>query len=126
MSSFVDDKGDMLMTMPNAILTGIYYRAEAQKICGPKAGDKEPFGADNDANIWKGDLVHIYHPMITGKKWFLIDRDMMENALFWYNARIPTIQTETDFDSEVQKYKTVGRWSYGWDRWEWIAGSTYD
>jgi len=126
MADFKDDKGDMLFTMPNILLTGIHYRAEAQKICGSKAGDKEPFSADNDANIWKGDLVHIYHPMITGKKWFLIDRDLMENALYWYNAMIPDIRTEVDFDTSVQKFKTVGMWSYGFSNWTWIYGNTYD
>lgn len=122
MSDFRDDKGDMLMTTPNVLLTGIYYRDEAQKICGPKAGDKEPGTAENDANIYK-DLTHIYHPMITGKKWFLIDRDLMEAALNWYNARIPVIESDGDFDTEVQKFKVVGMWSYGFDDWSWIAGS---
>jgi hypothetical protein len=119
MANFRDDKGDMLFTTPNILLTGIYYRAEAMKICGT---DKEPFTAENDINVFK-DLTHIYHPMITGKKWFLIDRDMMLNYLYWYNARKAVIQTDGDFDTEVQKFKVVGMWSYGWDFWAWIAGS---
>lgn len=126
MSDFRDDKGDMSFIMPNVLLTGIYYRAEALKICGPKAGDKEPFTAENDANIWKGDLVHIYHPLITGKKWFLIDKDRMTNFLYWYNARVPVIETDGDFDTEIQKFKVVGMWSYGWDHWDWIYGCNAD
>jgi hypothetical protein len=122
MSEFTDDKGDMLMTMPTILLTGIQYNAEAEKICGPTAGDKEPFSAENDTNLYKG-LKHVYHPLITGKKWFLIDKDMMENALYWYNARKANIETETDFDTEVQKFKVISMFSYGWTNWTWVAGS---
>jgi hypothetical protein len=123
MLEFTDDHGDMLFTQPNILLTGIYYREEAMKICGSNLpNEKEPFTADNDANIYQ-DLTHIYHPMITGKKWFLIDQNLMEDALNWYNARVPAIATEQDFDTEVQKYKVVGMWSYGWDDWSFIAGS---
>ena len=125
MSNFRDDKGDQLFGTPNILLTGIGYRAEAQKICGPRAGDREPFTADNDANLYKDGLTHIFHPMIQGKKWFLIDKDLMDNSLFWYNARIPTIETEVDFDTEMQKYKTIGMWSYGFTNWTWIVGSNY-
>lgn len=122
-SDFRDDNGDMLFATPNILLTGIYYREEAAKICGPSAGNKEPFTGENDANVYKGELIHIYHPMITGKKWFLIDGDLMKNFLYWYNARKPVIKTATDFDTEVQKFKVVGMWSYGWDHFAWIAGS---
>jgi hypothetical protein len=122
MVDYRDDKGDLLMVMPNVILTGNYYRAEALKICGPKASKLEPGIADNDANIYS-DLIHIYNPLITGKKWFLIDKDMMNEMLNWYNRRIPKLKTEEDFDTEVQKYACIGRWSYGFDSWPWISGS---
>lgn len=122
MTQFKDDKGDLMFCMPNVLLTGIEYREEALKICGPSAGDKEPFTADNDANIYR-DLTYIYHPLITGKKWFLIDSGLMANYLYWYNARIPKIATDGDFDTEVMKFKVVGMWSYGFDSWQWIAGS---
>jgi len=122
MLDFKDDQGDMTFTMPNILLTGIQYRAEALKICGPQAQDKEPFSADNDANIFKGDLKPIFHPLITGKKWFLLDGRRMQNRLYWYNARVPVIETDGDFDTEVQKFKTVGLWSYGFDAWDFVYG----
>jgi hypothetical protein len=50
------------------------------KICGPKASKLEPFTAENDANIYKDELTYVYHPLITGKKWFLIDRDRMQTS----------------------------------------------
>ena len=125
MSDFRDDKGDIVMATPNVLITGIYYNAEAEKICGPNAGSKEPGTAENDANIYSG-LRHIYHPMITGKKWFLADKDLMDEYLNWYNARVPSIKTEVDFDTEVQKYATIGMWSYGFDNWQFIAGSSAD
>lgn len=122
MLEFKDDKGDLSFTMPTILLTGIHYRAEALKICGPNAGDKEPFTAENDANIFKDGLVHVFHPLITGKKWFLIDGQRMANRLYWYNARKPVIETDGDFDTEVQKFKVVGMWSYGFDSWDFIYG----
>lgn len=123
MSDFRDDKGDQLFVTPTILLTGIQYREEAQKICGPSAGDKEPFTAENDANVYKSELTHIYHPMITGKKWFLIDGEMMKAYLYWYNARKAVIETDGDFDTEVMKFKVVSMFSYGWDFWAFVAGS---
>lgn len=122
MLEFRDDRGDLSFTMPTILLTGIHYREEAAKICGPKAGNNEPFTAENDANIYKDDLVHIFHPLITGKKWFLIDGQRMANRLYWYFARKPVIETDGDFDTEVQKFKVVGMWSYGFDSWDWVYG----
>lgn len=126
MCKFTDDNGDQTFIMPRVLLTGIDYREEAMKICGPKASVLEPFTAENDANIYKDDLTYIFHPMITGKKWFLIDPDRKNNFLNWYDARKPVIQTDGDFDTEVMKNKVVGMWSYGWDHWDWIAGSVAD
>jgi hypothetical protein len=125
MLKFTDDNGDKLMCQPSILLTGIDYREEGLKICGPKSKNAEPFTADNDPNIWD-DLTYMFHPLIEGKKWFLIDRELMEDALNWYNRRIPTIASSNDFDTEVQKFKVVGRWSYGFDDWSWIAGSCAD
>lgn len=122
MSMFKDDRGDLSFVMPNVLLTGIEYREEALKICGPQAGDKEPFTAENDANIYKGDLTYIYHPLITGKKWFLIDRDRMLNYLYWYNARNPMPVTDRDFNTEIMSFAVIGMFSYGWDHWDWIFG----
>lgn len=123
MLDFRDDTGNQTFIMPKILLTGIYYREQGAKICGPKASMKEPFTGDNDANIYQGDLMHMFHPLITGKKWFLIDPDRMENYLNWYTARKPVIETDGDFDSETMKFKVVGMWSYGYDHWDWIAGN---
>ena len=121
-----DDKGDLSFTMPTILLTGIEYDDEAEKICGPGAGDREPGTAENDSNTMKGRLTHIFHPLITGKKWFLIDGKRMKNRLYWYNARIPKIETDGDFDTEVQKFKVVGLWSYGYDSFDFLYGSSAD
>ena len=123
MLNFKDDKGDLSFTMPTILLTGITYNDEAEKICGPNAGDKEPDMADNDANIYKGRLTHIFHPLITGNKWFLIDGRRMNNRLYWYNARKPKIETDGDFDTETMKFKVVGMWSYGYDSWDFLYGN---
>lgn len=126
LSEMKDDRGDLLMAMPNVLITGIYYREQALKICGPKAGDKEAGTAENDANIYKGDITYIYNPLITGKKWFVADKDLMSEMLNWYNARTPAIKTEVDFDTEIQKYACIAMFSYGWDDFKWVVGSSAD
>jgi hypothetical protein len=123
MSQFKNDKGELAFIMPRILLTGIEYMEEGKKICGPSAGDKEPFTADNDANVYKSELTHVYHPLITGKKWFLIDPDRMKMFLNWYNSRIANIESIDDFDTELKKFKVVGEFSYGFDHWDWLFGS---
>jgi hypothetical protein len=123
MLGLVDDNGDQIFAMPNVLLTGIDYREEAMKICGVPANDKEPFTAENDANIYKGDLTYIFHPLITGKKWFLIDSELMKERLFWYNARKAKIETDGDFDTEVMKFKAVSMFSNGFTDYKFIVGN---
>ena len=123
MLNMVDDIGDKMFAMPNILLTGIDYREEALKICGPQSGDKEPFTAENDSNVYKSDLTYIFHPLITGKKWFLIDSELMKERLFWYNARIPKIETDGDFDTEMMKFKAVGMFSNGFNDYRFIYGN---
>ncbi len=123
MSMFKDDKGDNMFVTPNILLTGINYREEALKICGPQAAVLEPFTAENDANVYKSDLTYVYHPLITGNKWFLIDKDLMEQSLFWYNARKAKIESDGDFDTEVLKFKVVAMFSYGFDDYRWVYGN---
>jgi hypothetical protein len=120
MAEFKDDKGDIVGVIPNLILCGNYFRDKAKKIVG---SDKEPFIADNDMNTWKDELTYLYNPRITGKKWFLIDTERMKLFLNWYFARHPVIETDGDFDTENQKFKVVGMWSYGWDHWDWVFGN---
>lgn len=120
MSQFRDDKENIVGVVPNLILCGEYYRNVAKKICG---STKEPFTAENDMNTWSDELTYQYNPRITGKTWFLIDSARMKLFLNWFNARVPNLESEGDFNTELMQFKVVGMWSYGWDHWDWIYGN---
>ena len=117
-----DDRGNVLGVNPSLLITGNYYNLEAERIVGTQ---KEPFTAENTKNLWSG-FAHINFPWITGKKFFLADPDMMDMYLNWYYARKPKLEYEDNFNTETASYKVVGLWSYGWDEWFWIGGSTKD
>jgi hypothetical protein len=68
----------------------------------------------------------MYWPWLKGKRWFMVDTDMMELYLNWYNARIPKVEYEDNFNTEVGSYKIVGMWSYNWDEWAFITGVKND
>lgn len=121
MHEYKDDRGDIMGVMPRLLIVGNYWRKTAKQIVG---SDKEPFTADNQVNIYKDELNYLYNPYITGKKWFMVDPDLMKMYLNWYNARDPKkISYTDDFDTEVGKYKAIGMWSKGWDHWAWVYGN---
>ena len=117
MREFKDDRGHPMMVQPKLIICGEYWRKTAQQIIG---SDREAYTADNQKNVYKSEdgLQYMCTPWITGKKWFLVDPVMMRDGggANWYMRRDPrTFQYTDDFDTEVGKYKAVGRWSYGVD-----------
>lgn len=120
MWDFKDDRGNILGVNPRILIVGNYYQKKAKEICG---SDKEPYTAENQINIWSDELNYVHCPWILGKKWFLVDPDMMNMYLNWYDARKPKLEYEDDFDTEVGKYKVVGLWSFGWDEWCWVYGN---
>lgn len=120
MWDFTDDRGNILGVNPRILIVGNYYQKRAKEICG---SEKEPYTAENQINIWQDELGYIHNPWIKGKKWFLVDPDMMNMYLNWYWARKPKLEYQDDFDTEVGKYKVVGMWSFGWDEWFWVFGN---
>lgn len=113
MYDFKDDRGDIMGVMPKLIICGNYWLKTAKQIVG---SDREPYVADNQINTYKDEVNYLHIPYITGKKWFVVDPDLMKMYLNWYNARDPKkVEYTDDFDTEVGKYKSVGMWSKGWD-----------
>lgn len=120
MIDFRDDRGNVLGVMPDTLIVGNSYWKKAKEILGT---DKEPYSAENTINVWNKEFKLRYNPWIVGKKWFLADSEKEQLFLNWYNRRIPKIEYIDDFDTEVGKYKVVGRWSYGWDEWCFLYGN---
>jgi hypothetical protein len=120
MCDFKDDRGDLLGTVqPNILLVGNSLARTARKIVG---SEKEAFTGDNTVNLFNGELQVIVFPYIKGKKWFVCDGAMMSELLNWYFARRAKPERDTDFDTEVIKFKLVTLFSFGFDDWRFIYG----
>jgi hypothetical protein len=63
--------------------------------------------SERDAKVWPGFLTR-------EEAWFMADSRRMGDDLIWYDRRKPDFGMDNEFDTEVAKYKTIGRWSFGW------------
>lgn len=121
MKAWTDDRGNKIPVNPDLLLVPPGLRKTARVI---SESDGEPDVSDNNVNVWKGQLKVIEWEMLTDSNaWFLIDSRRMKQYLIWWNRRIPKLEQDGDnFDTEVAKWKVVGRWSYGWKSPLWIYG----
>lgn len=127
MRDFVDDRGDKMLIEGNMVICGSYWEDSCKKLFG---SEKEAFTADNNKNIYK-DFTYMVHPLITGKKWFLANRELMMNGsgLNLFLRRDPRKLERDgstamgDFNTEMLSWKAVGRWVKGWTNWFFIYGN---
>lgn len=122
MRNFKDDRGDIMDVQGDLVICGTYWAKTAKQIFGSQ---KEAYTADNQINAYS-DISYIVNPYITGKKWFMANSDILKggDGLNFYMRRDPRkLERDSDFDTEVLKWKAVGRWSYGWDNWFAILGN---
>ncbi len=122
MKNWTDDRGNKLMINPNMLIVPKEYRKAAKVIADT---DNEPFTTDYGVNIWKGALDVLEFDFLDSGVWFMVDKNRMKRFLKWYDRRKPTIEKDgkEDFDSEIIKYKAVGRWSFGFDDASFIFGN---
>lgn len=126
MEDWLDDRGDKMLVQGNGVIASPYWRDTCKKLFG---SDKEAFVADNTDNIYK-DFKFIIHPLITGKKWFVVADDIQKggSGLNWVMRRDPrTLERDGDaakgdFNTEKLSWKAVGRWVHGWTVWHWVYG----
>jgi phage major head subunit gpT-like protein len=111
MLAWVDDKGNPLLTTPDTLLVPPALRKTAMVIAET---DEEPATTDHGVNVWKGHLNVIECQFLTDSNaWFLCDNARMKEELIWFDRRKPDFADEVDFDTEVSKYRCIGRWSWG-------------
>lgn len=118
MEDWTDDRGDKMLVQGNFIIASPYWRDTCKKLFG---SDKEAFTADNQDNVYK-DFEYMIHPLITGKKYFVANKDLMKDGsgLNWFMRRDPrTLERDGDaakgdFNTEMLSWKAVGRWVTGW------------
>lgn len=127
MEGLTNDRGDKMLLLPNLVVAGPYYRDTCKKLYG---SEKEAFESDNTKNIYK-DFSYYIHPLITGKKWFMANKESMKggSGLNFFMRRDPRklerdgATAQGDFNSEKISWKSIGRWKKGWTNWFFIQGN---
>lgn len=122
MLGWTDDKDNILALNPDLLIVPTALRKTALVIADSSG---EPDVSDNNINVWHGAVTVVEYRFLTSTTaWFLSDSMRMKVFLNWLNRRVPVLQREKEtFDSEISKFKTVGRWAKGWDSWDWVRGS---
>ena len=121
MKDWTDDKGNKLAINPDMLIVPSALRKTALVIAD---SPKEPDTADNNVNIWQGNVKVVEHDFFTNPNvWFMVDSERMKRFLIWFDRRKAQLESEKTFDTEVAKYKTVSRFSFGWDDPTFIYGN---
>lgn len=110
MLDFKDNRGNKLGRVGDCLIVGPENFMRAKKLVD---GDKEPFTANNDINIYNnGEIKLLYNKYITGDVWFLADEMAMKQALMWMEWTTPSLQRDKeDFDTESVKYKVIAAYA---------------
>jgi len=127
MEDWTDDRGDKMLIQGDMIIAAPNQRANCKKLFG---SEKEAFVADNTNNIHK-DFEFLIHPLLTGNKWFVVNKAAMKNGsgLNWFMRRDPRKLERDgstalgDFNTEMLSWKAVGRWDKGWTNFHFIYGN---
>ena len=127
MESLTNDRGDKMLLMGDMVIAGPRQRDNCKKLFG---SEKEAFVGDNTKNIYK-DMSFFIHPLLTGDKWFLVNRKVMKggSGLNWFMRRDPRklerdgSTAAGDFNTEILSWKAVGRYDYGWTNFYWCYGN---
>lgn len=127
MQQWTNDKGVLLPIMPDTLFVGPSNRRRALQIAGiqGKGEGYEPDSGNFNINVWNGDLKVVVNPYFVGgnkNAWVFADSRRMKRAMKWFERRKPENGTMEDFDTEVKKFKVVGRWSHGCIDWTWGFG----
>jgi phage major head subunit gpT-like protein len=127
MEGFIDDRADKMLIYGDMVIAGPSQRDNCKKLFG---SDKEAFVGDNTKNIYK-DMSFMIHPLITGNRWFLANKDLMKGGtgLNFFMRRDPRKLERDgatalgDFNTEKLSWKAVGRWVYGWTNFFFVYGN---
>lgn len=119
--AWTDDKDNKILTQLDTILVPSALRKKALIIAET---DDEPDTTEHGINVWKGNLKVIEWPYLTDvNAWFMVDSARAKEELLWFDRRKPDFSNQVDFDTEIAKYKVIGRWSYGWLSPLWVYGN---
>lgn len=128
MQEWVDDRGNPMPMVPDTLIVAPHNARAAFQIAGLPESDLpkyEPGSSDFNANMYMGHINVIVNPFIkaaNAKNWFAVDSSRLKDLNIWQWRRRPENGNITDFDTEVLKYKVVGRWAYGFKDYSFIYG----
>lgn len=120
MMQWKDEKGLVLMAMPDTLVVPVGLRAEAIEITQSVLRSDN---ANNAVNAAAG-LGVIVEPLLTdSNNWFLVDSRASRTYLNWYDRIAPEFREDPtgDFDIEMRMRGRM-RYSFGWDTHTWIYG----
>lgn len=126
MQEWKDDLGNLMAVTPDTLIVAPYNAAKAFQIAGlPKNEAKYvPGSANLTINVYEGDIKVIVNPFLKNRfHWFAVDSARMKRLAKWFDRRKPENGSITDFDTEVSKFKVVGRWSYGFVNYSFVYGN---
>lgn len=121
MRKWTDDKGDLISVNPDTLMVPPELEDTARTLV---ESDGLIGGNNNDINPHKGRWnVEVWPYLTDSNAWFTVDSVLRDEHLIWLDRVLPEFQAVEDFDTIIAKYRCYQRFSYGWDTWQWIAGS---
>ena len=115
-----DDRGDQTTAMATHLVVGRSLRQTAIKLTGSTL---EPETGNNAVNTHTS-LVPVVHPLITSKKWFVVDAGMAKMQMIWYWRLMAAFAAAEDQSSTlIRSFFGRMRYSFGWQDFRWVVRS---
>lgn len=118
-SDQVDERGVKIQMMPDVLIVPRALEYTAEKIIKTV---QMPGGNNNDINPMQGKFRIVVMDYLTDNDaWFLVDSAMNPLNFFWREKL--SFKNETDFDTDVAKFKGRMRFTYGYSDFRGILGA---
>ena len=118
-SEQVDERGIKIQMMPDILIVPRALEYTAEKIIKTV---NMPGGNNNDINPMQGKFRIVVMDYLTDNDaWFLVDSTMNPLNFFWREKL--SFKNETDFDTDVAKFKGRMRFTYGFSDFRGILGA---
>lgn len=121
MTAFKGDQNEIISVNPDMILAPINLEEAAYEIINSKG---KVDVSTNNVNFHQGKYKLVVWPnfLTDSNNWFMIDSELMNRYMRWYD-RIP-LEFFQDKDSDTLLAKYIGYMRYGWywTNWIWIFG----
>lgn len=118
----VDERGHLIQMNPDILIVPRALEYVANRINGSTLTTTATTFAKNDINVLKGRFKIVVMDYLTdNNNWFLMDSQIAQLNWFWREKL--SFKNETDFDTDVAKYKGRMRFSFGWSDHRGILGA---